>query len=72
MNSKKLLIKKLKRWKKQEKQLEERHKKLTELKEKKEEITEETLKKLNEEELKVEIDILTNAADKMHCVFNED
>jgi len=54
---------------KQEKQLNKRHDKLEEKKKNNEEITEEVLKDLNKEELKVEIDILSQAASKMHLLF---
>lgn len=54
---------------KQEKQLNKRHDKLEEKKKNNEEITEEFLKDLNKEELKVEIDILSQEANKMHLLF---
>jgi len=55
---------------KQEKQLNKRHDKLEEKKKNNEEITEEFLKDLNKEELKVEIDILSQEASKMHLLFD--
>ena len=55
--------------KKQEKQLKERHKKLSDLKENKEEITEATIKGLNKDELKVELESLANSLDKMHYIY---
>ena len=54
----------------QEDQLKKRKEKLTELKEKNEEITEQTIKDLNKDELKVEIELLTNAVDKIHYIFS--
>ena len=54
----------------QEDQLKKRKEKLTELKEKNEEITEQTIKDLNKDELKVEIDLLANAVDKIHYIFS--
>lgn len=54
----------------QKKQLEERRKELQRLKDEKKEITEEVLKKLNKEELKVEINFLSNQADQMHFIFD--
>ena len=54
---------------KQKKQLEQRHEKLVELK-KNNNITEENIKNLNKEELKVEIDMLSNQADKMHFIYD--
>ena len=54
---------------KQKKQLEKRHEKLVELK-KNNNITEENIKNLNKEELKVEIDMLSNQADKMHFIYD--
>ena len=56
--------------KKQKEQLENRHDELSKLKEKKEEITEEKIKKLNEDELKVEVKFLENAVNKMHYIFS--
>ena len=53
----------------QEKQQKERHEKLSKLKEKKEEITEKIIRDLNKEELKVEIDFLSNSLNKMHYIF---
>ena len=53
-----------------EKVLKERHEKLEELKKKNEEITEELIKNLNKNELKVEIDILSNEVNKMHYIFD--
>jgi len=55
--------------KQQEEQLKARHDKLSELKEKNEEITEKTIRELNGDELKVEIEILSNILDKMHYIF---
>ena len=55
--------------KKQENQLKERHKKLSNLKENKEEITEATIKGLNKDELKVELESLANSLDKMHYIY---
>ena len=55
--------------KKQEEQLKARHDKLSELKEKNEEITERTIRDLNGDELKVEIEFLSNTLDKMHYIF---
>ena len=55
---------------KQSKQLNERKKRLNELKEKNEEITEEEIRKLNKDELKIEIKLLSNAVDKMHYIFS--
>ena len=55
--------------KKQEDQLKARHDTLSELKEKNEEITEKTIRELNGDELKVEIEILSNILDKMHYIF---
>jgi hypothetical protein len=52
-----------------EKQQTERKEKLDELKNKNEKITEEVIKGLNKEELKVEIDLLSNQVDKMHYIF---
>ena len=63
------LIKEKKTKDKQEKQLKERHDKLIEKKNKNEEITEKFIKNLNKEELKVEIDILSQEASKMHLLF---
>ena len=54
---------------KQEKQLAERHKKLEEKKNKNEEITKEFIKGLNKKELEVEIDILSQQANKLHLIF---
>ena len=54
---------------KQEKQLKKRHEKLEEKKNKNEEITEKFIKDLNKEELKVEIDILSQETSKMHLLF---
>ena len=54
---------------KQKKQLEQRHEKLVELK-KNNNITEENIKNLNKEELDVEIDMLSNQADKMHFIYD--
>ena len=54
---------------KQQKQLEKRHEKLLELK-KNNEITEEKIKELNKEDLEVEIEFLSNKADKMHFIFD--
>lgn len=54
----------------QEEQLKNRKKELTELKEKNEEITEKKIRELNKEELKVEIELLSNAVDKMHYIFS--
>ena len=54
----------------QEKQLKERKEELTKLKEKNEEITEKKIRELNKEELKVEIELLSNAVDKMHYIFS--
>jgi hypothetical protein len=54
---------------KQEEQLEKRHNDLIEKKNKNEEITEKFIKDLNKEELKVEIDILSQEANKMHLLF---
>ena len=51
-------------------QLEKRRNRLLELKQKNEEITEEEIKKLNKDELDVEIKFLENAAEKMHYIFN--
>ena len=53
-----------------EKQQTERKEKLDELKNKNEKITEEVIKGLNKEELKVEIDLLSNQLDKMHYIFS--
>ena len=53
---------------KQDKQLKERHQELLKLKET-ESITEQAIKDLNKKELKVEIDILSNAVNKMHYIF---
>jgi hypothetical protein len=53
-----------------EKQQTERKEKLDELKKKNEKITEEVIKGLNKEELKVEIDLLSNQVDKMHYIFS--
>ena len=53
-----------------EKQQNERKEKLDELKNKNEKITEEVIKGLNKEELKVEIDLLSNQVDKMHYIFS--
>ena len=53
-----------------EKQQTERKEKLDELKNKNEKITEEVIKGLNKEELKVEIDLLSNQVDKMHYIFS--
>ena len=50
--------------------LQKRHEKLSDLKKKNEEIKDETLKELNKEELKVEIDILSNQLDQMHYIFD--
>lgn len=55
--------------KKQENQLKDRHDKLEEKKKKNEEITDEFIKKLNKEELEVEIDILSQTCNKMHLLF---
>ena len=55
--------------KKQEDQLKARHDTLSELKEKNKEITEKTIRELNGDELKVEIEILSNILDKMHYIF---
>ena len=52
------------------KQLEKRRNELSDLKTKNEEITEETIKRLNKEELNVDIKFLENAAEKMHYIFN--
>ena len=52
-----------------EKALKERHEKLEELKKKNEEIKEELIKELNKNELKVEINILSNEVNKMHYIF---
>ncbi len=54
---------------KQDKQLKERHQELLKLKET-ESITEQAIKDLNKKELKVEIDILSNAVNKMHYIFD--
>ena len=51
-------------------QLEKRRNRLLELKQKNEEITEEEIKKLNKDELDVEIKFLENAAEKIHFIFN--
>ena len=51
-------------------QLVTRRNRLLELKQKNEEITEEEIKKLNKEELDVEIKFLENAAEKIHFIFN--
>ena len=56
--------------KKKEEFLQKRHEKLSDLKKKNEEIKDETLKELNKEELKVEIDILSNQLDQMHYIFD--
>ena len=53
-----------------EKQQTERKEKLDELKKKNEKITEEVIKGLNKDELKVEIDLLSNQVDKMHYIFS--
>ena len=53
---------------KQDKQLKERHQELLKLKET-ESITDQAIKDLNKKELKVEIDILSNAVNKMHYIF---
>ena len=52
-----------------EKQQKNRKEKLDDLKNKNEKITEEVIKDLNKEELKVEIGFLTNQVDKMHYIF---
>ena len=54
---------------KQEKQLAKRREKLEEKKKKNEEITEEFIKGLNKKELEVEIDILSQEANKLHLIF---
>ena len=54
---------------KQDKQLKERHQELLKLKET-ESITDQAIKDLNKKELKVEIDILSNAVNKMHYIFD--
>ena len=54
---------------KQDKQLKERHQELLKLKET-ESITEQAIKDLNKKELKIEIDILSNAVNKMHYIFD--
>ena len=51
-------------------QLEKRRNRLLELKQNNEEITEEEIKKLNKDELDVEIKFLENAAEKIHFIFN--
>ena len=51
-------------------QLKQRHDKLSELKQNNQEITEDVIKSLNKEELKVEKKFLENAVDKMHFIFN--
>ena len=54
---------------KQKEQLKQRHEKLVEWK-KNNNITEENIKQLNKEELKVEIDMFSNQADKMHFIYD--
>jgi len=54
----------------QEDQLKKRKEELTKLKEKNEEITEKKIRELNKAELKVEIELLSNAVDKMHYIFS--
>ena len=49
--------------------LNKRHEELTKLKAEKGEIPEDAIKKLNESELKWEIDILTNQVDQLHYIF---
>ena len=56
--------------KEQKKQLENRKKELQKLKDEKKEITEEILKKLNKDELKVELGLLSNQVEKMHFIFD--
>ena len=50
-------------------QLKKRKEELTKLKQENKEITEEILKKLNEEETKIEANILVEEVDKMHKIF---
>ena len=54
----------------QSNQLKLRHDKLSELKQNNQEITEDVIKKLNKEELEVEIGFLSNAVDQMHYIFD--
>ena len=49
--------------------LNKRHEELTKLKAEKGEIPEDAIKKLNESELKWELDILTNQVDQLHYIF---
>ena len=54
---------------KQTEALNKRHEELTKLKAEKGEIPEDAIKKLNESELKWELDILTNQVDQLHYIF---
>ena len=54
----------------QEKQQKERKEKLQKLKEQNQQITENIIKDLNKQELKVEIGFLANQLDKMHYIFS--